>query len=76
MTTSFAHFVRGNWSASAHANPAGLLLALLCLIQIPWTFTSAALGRWWLTPSPQKTALVLGVVVLAVCLVQWLVRLV
>jgi len=32
MTTSFAHFVRGELIASFHAQPAGLVIALMTLI--------------------------------------------
>ena len=35
MTTSWAHFVRGNWVASARVNTGGLLLAIYALFTIP-----------------------------------------
>lgn len=32
MTTSFAHFVRGQWFASFHVQPAGFILAMGCAV--------------------------------------------
>ena len=52
MTTSFSHFVRGNWPASFRSNPAGLLLAISCAGLIPWLVWSAAIGRLWLVTDP------------------------
>ena len=46
MTTSFAHFVRGQWLGSWSANPGGLLLALLCAALIPWLAWVVATGRF------------------------------
>jgi hypothetical protein len=46
MTTSFAHFVRGQFLRSAQANPAGLWLAVCCAVQIPWSFKIAITGRY------------------------------
>ena len=43
MTTSFAHFTRLNWPASAAANAGGFLLAVLCAGQLAWL--AASLGR-------------------------------
>ena len=45
MTTSFAHFTRGNWRASAAANAGGFLLATLCAGQVVWLAASVARGR-------------------------------
>ena len=47
MTTSFSHFVRGQWLGSWSANPGGLLLALLCAALIPWLAWIVATGRFW-----------------------------
>jgi hypothetical protein len=57
MTTSFAHFTRGQIAASARANIAGLLLAITCLIQIPWCWISALKGRLWRVHQPVNLTL-------------------
>ncbi|QDT15838.1 DUF2752 domain-containing protein [Alienimonas californiensis] len=45
MTTSFAHFTRGQWAGSLSANSGGFLLALLCLGLIPILARAALTGR-------------------------------
>ncbi len=75
MTTSFAHFVRGQWVASGRANPAGLLLAGLCLVQIPWCWISVFTGRFWLLRRPDWAALAVLISVIGVSLIQWAIRL-
>jgi hypothetical protein len=55
MTTSFAHFVRGNWSASYAANPAGLWMALGCVTLWAWCWAAAARGKMWLVTDPWAT---------------------
>jgi len=52
MTTSFAHFVRGQWLASARANPAGLMMAVMCVAFLPWCGVSVWLGRLWWVDDP------------------------
>lgn len=75
MTTSFAHYVRGQWPAAARANPAGLLLALTCTGLIPWCLMAAALGRWWLVDEPLVVLAVLMTVIGGVGLLVWVWRL-
>lgn len=75
MTTSFAHFTRGHWRQAAAANPAGLLLAVLCLIQIPWGLVSVARGRLWKVSHPSRTVLWVLAAVGLLALAQWTVRL-
>lgn len=60
MTTSFAHFVRGEWRASAQANPAGLWMAAGCFALIPWCIVSAVRGRCWGVDDPWPTAAVIA----------------
>lgn len=60
MTTSFAYFVRGEFRASAQANPAGLWMAAGCLALIPWCGVSAYRGRLWGVDDPWPTAAVLA----------------
>jgi hypothetical protein len=76
MTTSFAHFVRGAWIDSARANPAGPMMAVVCVLLIPWCWVSAVLGRWWLWHRPGPAFLGVVISVFAVAFVQWVVRLV
>jgi len=45
MTTSFSHFVRGQWVSAAAANVGGLLLAIVSTVMVPWSFWSAARGE-------------------------------
>ena len=44
-TTSFAHFVRGEWRQSFHANSAAFAFALVSSLLTPWLLLSAASGR-------------------------------
>ncbi len=44
-TTSFAHFVRGDWRAAFNANSAAFVCALLATLSIPWLAASAFAGR-------------------------------
>ncbi|MDG2389340.1 MAG: DUF2752 domain-containing protein [Planctomycetaceae bacterium] len=48
MTTSFSHFVRGEWAAAVRANTSGFLLACGCLIFLPWSVASVVFGQFWL----------------------------
>jgi len=76
MTTSFAQYVRGHWEASARANPAGLLMALVCTVLIPWSWLSALAGRLWWVDDPWPVLAWLmggwGVLGLVVWIVRWL----
>lgn len=75
MTTSFAHFVRGAWVDSARANPAGPMMASVCVLLIPWCWVSAALGRWWLWRRPGELLLGIVVSIFSVAVVQWVAKL-
>ena len=48
MTTSFSHFVRGEWASAIRANSSGFLLACVCLVFLPWSAVTAVRGRVWL----------------------------
>lgn len=74
FTTSFSHFVRGQWIQAARANIAGLTLACLCFAMIPWGITSLCVGRLWRIEDPHRTALWLVGTVTGLSLVQWVVR--
>lgn len=71
MTTSFAQFVRGDFREAARANPAGLLLALVCVAMIPWSAICAVQGRYCMMETPLVVlAGTLGTIGL-VALVHW-----
>jgi hypothetical protein len=75
MTTSFANFVRGRFVEAARANLAGLLLAAICAVQIPWCWVSIRSGRLWRVNEPDMMVLWLLLAVCGACLVQWAARL-
>ncbi len=72
MTTCFSHFVRGEFVAAARANPAGLLLAVLCVLMIPWSLVSAARGCLWLVDEPMTLLVVMTVIIGVLALLWWL----
>ncbi len=74
MTTSFAHFVRGDWQQSFRANPAGLLMAVTCAGLIPWCWWSAFRGRMWLVSDPWAPLAILMAAWGALGLLVWIVR--
>jgi hypothetical protein len=74
MTTSWAHFVRGEWKQSAAANCGGLLLAILTVASLPFAGLAAMTGS-----PPSRSAWVAlaagGLLVLMVTLAEWTLRL-
>jgi hypothetical protein len=75
MTTSFANFTRGRFADAARANIAGLLLAVVSLVMIPWCWAGAYRGRLWGVDQPDMALLWLLLVLAGVCLLQWGTRL-
>ena len=75
MTTSFSNFVRGRFIEAARANFAGLLLEVLCVLQIPWCWWSVYRGRMWKLAQPDVALLWLLLTVCGTCALQWMVRL-
>ncbi len=75
MTTSFAHFVRGQFLESAQSNAAGLLLALCCVVQIPWILKIAITGRYRPVYSPAEILLWILLLVTLVALIHWGIKL-
>jgi Protein of unknown function (DUF2752) len=72
MTTSFAHFVRGQWISSFQANAAGLLLAMTCVVVGAWCLVIGFSGRWF-GPDDPRAWLIRGVMIyLVITLVLWL----
>ncbi len=72
MTTCFSHFVRGEFVAAARANPAGILLAMLCVVMIPWSLLSASRGYLCLVDEPLVLVTVLIATIGALALLSWL----
>lgn len=71
MTTSFSHFTRGEFVEAARANVAGLLLAMFCAVQIPWSWASAYQGRFWGISQPERVLVVAVLAFTTICLIQW-----
>ena len=76
MTTCFAHFVRGNLLQALRANVGGLALALVCAVQIPWCWWSAARGRLSGIVDPSRSLLLLIAIVGAISILNWLLRMI
>ena len=73
MTTCFSYFVRGDFPSAARANPAGVLLAMLCVLMIPWSITSAVHGRFWMVEEPLTSLAVMIAAIGVVASLAWLV---
>lgn len=71
MTTCFSHFVRGEFVEAGQANVAGLLLATLCVLMIPWSVLSAIRGTTWLVDEPMLLLTVLIAVIGVIALISW-----
>jgi len=74
-TTSFAHFVRGEWPSAVRANAAGFVLAGLCAAQIPWVWVSIAQGRLWYVSRPERFLIISLLLLGSLFVFHWLVRL-
>lgn len=72
MTTSFAHFVRGEFVPSLQANWVGTILATTCALMIPWATISVVLGRTWKIKDPIFAALVLLATICGLSLINWI----
>ncbi len=70
MTTSWAHFMRGQWPSSLGSNVAGFLLAMLSVVFSPFAIRAAVTGRM---PSAivQNYGAIALVSILVVALTQW-----
>ncbi|MGE5194909.1 MAG: DUF2752 domain-containing protein, partial [Deltaproteobacteria bacterium] len=71
MTTSFSNLMHGNLIRAFRANAGGVVLALVCAVQIPWCWWSAARGRLAGISDPAASLLWLMLAVGGVCLVNW-----
>lgn len=75
MTTSFAHFVRGEFVSSLQANWVGTIMATVSALAIPWGIISLAIGRAWKTRDPVLAGLIVMSVFCGLSLVNWLIML-
>lgn len=75
MTTSFSHFVRGQIRQSAQANTSGLVLAMICLVMIPWSWISVYRRQLWRISNPEACLLWLLCGLVMIALTEWMVRL-
>ncbi|QDT94051.1 hypothetical protein Pan161_57430 [Gimesia algae] len=75
MTTSFTHFVRGQIRQSAEANTSGLVLAVVCLVMIPWSWISVYRHRLWLVSQPETCLLWLICSLVSITVIEWAFRL-
>jgi len=75
MTTAFAWSMRGRVDRAWRANPAGSLIAPICVLLIPWLTSASTTGRTWPFRSadvPLVTVVLMGV---ALALASWALRL-
>jgi hypothetical protein len=75
MTTSWAHMTRGHLVAAFRANAGGALLALLAVVCGPWLITSGVRGRWLVAPPHEIGTLAVGLLIVAVTVIDWTIRL-
>jgi len=76
MTTSFSHLMHGNVTQAIRASASGVVLAVVCAVQIPWCWWSAAQGRLAGVADPGRSMLWLYGALAVVCLVNWTLRLI
>ena len=74
MTTSWAHFVRGQLVASMGANAGGAFLALVAVITCPWLILSGIRGRWFALEPRVEIALGIMMAIVAITLADWALR--
>ena len=75
MTTCFANFVRGRFLQAAQANTAGVLLAAVCAVGVPWSLASAVAGRALFLRQPERVAAALVISIASIALIEWVIRL-
>lgn len=75
MTTSWSYFTRGRIWQSLKANTGGALLAALSVVVGPWLLLSGLAGHWLWRPPRDTVVLAISLLVLAITIVDWSVRL-
>lgn len=76
MTTSFAHFVRGDLVGACRVNPAGLMVAGACFLLIPWSLAGVIRGRLLWVSAPVESALILLSLLVGTSLLTWIIQVV
>ena len=75
MTTSWAHFVRGQLPSALRANVGGTLLAAVAVVAMVWSLAGAAAGRVWPRLPSDRVLVVLAAIVIVITLTDWIVKL-
>ena len=75
MTTSFSHFVRGQWASSLKANAGGFVLAVVSALAVVWAAGTAWRGRSAVVRDPVPVLIVGLSLAGTVALGAWGVRL-
>lgn len=71
MTTSFSLLMHGDVANSLRANAVGTLLAVFCLMLIPWCLASAACRRTLFLHSAERALTLVVLVFLSLMLLRW-----
>jgi hypothetical protein len=71
MTTSFALLMHGDVMNSLRANAVGTLLAVFCLLLIPWCLASAVMQRTLFLSSMERALTLVVLSFLGVMLLRW-----
>jgi len=75
MTTAWAFLMHGLLVKALQANTGGVLLAVLAMAAAPWLTISAVRGRWLLWKPNGTVVGYMSILILAVTLIQWGLRL-
>lgn len=75
MTTSWSHFVRGQWMQALQANVGGCLLAMIATVSSGWMLLAAATGRRPTNTPGEGMLAACAVVLVLITIVDWGVRL-
>lgn len=75
MTTSWSHFMRGDWIASFQSNIGGFALAATAIFFSPIAIASAVRGRW-LSLRMQRALVLILLSIAAIAGVEWGIRLI
>lgn len=76
MTTSWAHFVRGQLPSALRANIGGTLLAAVAVVVMVWSLACTVAGRIWLRLPSDRVLVLLAAIVIVITLSDWIVKLV
>jgi Protein of unknown function (DUF2752) len=73
MTTSFALLLHGDLAASLRANWAGTLLAVVCMLLIPWCLLCAYGARLYFIVSIERALTTMVITLLSIVLLRWVI---